>query len=85
MFKKFFSNVVATFYKYMANITISILPKKQYLKFLRKYDSNGIFQDVPDDVLLMGRIGVRIETAIQATIMVVGTVLGHAIYKKCHA
>ena len=85
MFKKFFVTVSAPIMKAASNVWVSILPKNAYLKFMRKHDTEGVFKDISDEVLLQSRAGVRIQTAIKASIMAVGTFLGYAIYKKCHA
>lgn len=85
MFKKFFGGIASTISKSAANVLLSILPKKAYLKFMRKNDTKGVFKDISDEVLLQSRAVVRIQTVIKASIMAVGTFLGYAIYKKCHA
>ena len=84
MFKKFFSTISAPIVKAAANIYLSILPKKAYLKFMRKHDIAGVFNDVSDETLLKGRAEVRIYTVIKAAVMAIGMFLGMAIYKKCH-
>ena len=85
MFKKFFGGIVSTISKSAANVLLSILPKKTYLKFMRKNDTEGIFKDISDEVLIQSRTVVRIQTAIKAVVMAIGTFLGYAIYKKYHA
>ena len=85
MFKKFFGGIASTISKSAANVLLSILPKKAYLKFMRKNDTKGVFKDISDEVLLQSRAVVRIQTVINASIMAVGAFLGYAIYKKCHA
>ena len=85
MFKKFFGGIAFTIYKSAANVLLSILPKKAYLKFMRKNDTKGVFKDISDEVLLQSRTVVRIETAIKSAVMAIGMFLGMAIYKKCHA
>lgn len=85
MFKKFFSGIASTISKSAANVLLSILPKKSYLKFMRKNDTKGVFKDISDEVLLQSRMAVRIQTAIKAVVMTIGMFLGMAIYKKCHA
>ena len=85
IFKKFFSGIASTISKSAANVLLSILPKKSYLKFMRKNDTKGVFKDISDEVLLQSRAVVRIQTAIKAVVMAVGTFLGYAIWKKCHA
>ena len=85
MFKKFFGGITSTISKSAANVLLSILPKKTYLKFMRKNDTEGVFNKISDEVLLQSRAIVRIQTAIKASIMAVGTFLGYGIYKKCHA
>ena len=85
IFKKFFSGIASTISKSAANVLLSILPKKSYLKFMRKNDTKGVFKDISDEVLLQSRAAVRIQTAIKAVVMTVGTFLGYAIWKKCHA
>ena len=85
MFKKFFGGIASTISKSAANVLLSILPKKAYLKFMRKNDTKGVFKDISDEVLLQSRTVVRIETAIKSAVMVIGMFLGMAIYKKCHA
>ena len=85
MFKKFFSGIASTISKSAANVLLSILPKKAYLKFMRKNDTKGVFKDISDEVLLQSRAAVRIQTAIKTVVMAVDTFLGYAIWKKCHA
>ena len=85
MFKKFFTTISAPIMKAAANVWVSILPKNAYLKYMRKHDSDGIFKDISDEVLLQSRMTVRIQTAIKAVVMTMGTFLGYTIYKKCHA
>ena len=85
MFKKFFGGIISTISKSAANVLLSILPKKAYLKFMRKNDTKGVFKDISDEVLLQSRTVVRIETAIKSAVMAIGMFLGMAIYKKCHA
>ena len=85
MFKKFFTTISAPIMKAAANVWVSILPKNAYLKYMRKHDSEGIFKDISDEVLLQSRMSVRIQTAIKAVVMAIGMFLGMAIYKKCHA
>ena len=85
MFKKFFTTISAPIMKAAANVWVSILPKNAYLKYMRKNDSEGIFKDISDEVLLQSRMAVRIQTAIKAVVMTIGMFLGMAIYKKCHA
>ena len=85
MFKKFFSGIASTISKSAANVLLSILPKKSYLKFMRKNDTKGVFKDISDEVLLQSRAAVRIKLAIKAAVMGIGTFLGYTIYKKCHA
>ena len=85
MFKKFFGGIASTISKSAANVLLSILPKKAYLKFMRKNDTKGVFKDISDEVLLQSRTVVRIETAIKSAVMAIGMFLGMAIYKKCHA
>ena len=85
MFKKFFGGIAFTISKSAANVLLSILPKKAYLKFMRKNDTKGVFKDISDEVLLQSRTVVRIETAIKSAVMAIGMFLGMAIYKKCHA
>ena len=85
MFKKFFGGIASTISKSAANVLLSILPKKAYLKFMRKNDTKGVFKDTSDEVLLQSRTVVRIETAIKSAVMAIGMFLGMAIYKKCHA
>ena len=84
MFKKFFGGITSTISKSAANVLLSILPKKTYLKFMRKHDTEGVFKDISDEVLLQSRAVVRIQTVIKAIIMSIGTFLGYSIYKKCH-
>ena len=86
MLKKFFGRMISTISKSAANVLLSILPKKTYLKFMRKNDTDGVFDKISDEVLLQSRTVVRIQTAIKASIMAVGTFLCYAIYKKrCYA
>ena len=85
MFKKFFTTISAPIMKAAANVWVSILPKNAYLKYMRKHDTEGVFKDISDEVLLQSRAVVRIQTAIKAVVMAVGTFLGYAIWKKCHA
>ena len=85
MFKKFFNIISAPIMKAAANVWVSILPKNAYLKYMRKHDTEGVFKDISDEVLLQSRMAVRIQTAIKAVVMTIGTFLGYTIYKKCHA
>lgn len=85
MFKKFFNTISAPIMKAAANVWVSILPKKAYLKFMRKNDTENVFKDISDEVLLQSRMGVRIHVAIKTAVMAIGTFLGYAIYKKCNA
>lgn len=85
MFKKFFVTVSTPIMKAASNVWVSILPKNAYLKFMRKHDTEGVFKDISDEVLLQSRAVVRIQTVIKAIIMSIGTFLGYSIYKKCHA
>ena len=85
MFKKFFNIISAPIMKAAANVWVSILPKKAYLKFMRKNDTENVFKDISDEVLLQSRMGVRIHVAIKTAVMAIGTFLGYAIYKKCNA
>ena len=85
MFKKFFSTISAPIVKAAANIYLSILPKKAYLKFMRKHDVAGVFNDVSDETLLKGRAEVRIYTVIKAAVMAIGMFLGYVLYKKYYA
>ena len=85
MFKKFFVTVSTPIMKAASNVWVSILPKNAYLKFMRKHDTEGVFKDISDEVLLQSRAAVRIQTAIKTAVMAIGTFLGYTIYKKCHA
>ena len=85
MFKKFFSTISAPIVKAAANIYLSILPKKAYLKFMRKHDIAGVFNDVSDETLLKGRAEVRIYTVIKAAVMAIGMFLGYVLFKKYYA
>ena len=85
IFKKFFGGIASTISKSAANALLSILPKKAYLKFMRKNDTKGVFKDISDEVLLQSRTVVRIETAIKSAVMAIGTFIGCTIWKKCHA
>ena len=85
MFKKFFNTISAHIMKTAANVWVSILPKKAYLKFMRKNDTENVFKDISDEVLLQSRMGVRIHVAIKTAVMAIGTFLGYTIYKKCNA
>lgn len=85
MFKKFFTTISAPIMKAAANVLVSILPKNAYLKYMRKHDTEGVFKDISDEVLLQSRMAVRIQTAIKAVAMTIGMFLGMAIYKKCYA
>ena len=85
MFKKFFVTVTAPIMKAASNVWVSVLPKNAYLKFMRKHDTEGVFKDISDEVLLQSRAVVRIQTVIKAIAMSIGTFLGYSIYKKCHA
>lgn len=85
MFKKFFGGIISTISKSAANVLLSILPKKAYLKFMRKNDTVGVFNEISDEVLLQSRVAVRLQTTIKAAVMAIGTFLGYTIYKKCHA
>ena len=84
MFKKFFGGITSTISKSTANVLLSILPKKTYLKFMRKNDTEGVFNKISDEVLLQSRAIVRITTVIKTAAMTIGTLLGYTIYKKCH-
>lgn len=84
MFKKFFVTVTAPIMKAASNVLVSVLPKNAYLKFMRKHDTEGVFKDISDEVLLQSRAVVRIQTVIKAIAMSIGTFLGYSIYKKCH-
>ena len=85
MFKKFFATVSAPIVKAAANSYLSILPKKAYLKFMRKHDVAGVFNDVSDETLLKGRAEVRIYTVIKAAAMTIGMFLGYVLFKKYYA
>ena len=85
MFKKFFVTVTALIMKAASNVWVSVLPKNAYLKFMRKHDTEGVFKDISDEVLLQSRAVVRMQTVIKAIVMSSGTFLGYSIYKKCHA
>ena len=85
MFKKFFTTITAPIIKSAASVFLSILPKKNYLAYMRKHDTADVFHDISDEILLQGRSIIRIETAIKSAIMAIGTFLGYTIYKKCHA
>ena len=85
MFKKFFSTISAPIVKAAANIYLSILPKKAYLKFMRKHDVAGVFNDVSDETLLKGRAEVRIYTVIKVAVMAIGMFLGYVLFKKYYA
>ena len=85
MFKKFFSTISAPIVKAAANIYLSILPKKAYLKFMRKHDVAGVFNDASDETLLKGRAEVRIYTVIKAAVMAIGMFLGYVLFKKYYA
>lgn len=82
LFKKFFTTITAPITKAGASIFLSILPKKNYLAYMRKHDTAGVFHDIPDEILLQGRAVVRIETAIKTAVMAIGTFLGYAVWKK---
>lgn len=84
IFKKFFTTITSSFTRAISNIYLSILPRKAYLRFMRKNDTAGIFKDISDEVLLQSRAAVRIHTIIKTAIMAVGTFLGYTIWKKCH-
>ena len=85
MFKKFFTTITAPIIKSATSVFLSILPKKNYLAYMRKHDTADVFHDISDEVLLQGRSIIRIEIAIKSAIMAIGTFLGYTIYKKCHA
>ena len=85
MFKKFFGGITSTISKSAANVLLSILPKKTYLKFMRKNDTEGAFNKISDEVLLQSGALVRIQTVVKYAVMGIGTFLGYTIYKKCHA
>ena len=85
MFKKFFTTITAPIIKSATSVFLSILPKKNYLAYMRKHDTADVFHDISDEILLQGRSIIRIETAIKSAIMAIGTFLGYTIYKKCHA
>ena len=83
LFKKFFTTITAPITKTGISIFLSILPKKNYLTYMRKHDTAGVFHDIPDEILLQGRAVVRIQTAIKTAVMFVGTFLGYTMGKKC--
>ena len=85
MFKRFFTNITTPIVRVATSIFLSILPKKNYLAYMRKHDTAGVFHDISDEVLLQSRAAVRIQTAIKTAVMAIGTFLGYTIYKKCHA
>ena len=85
MFKKFFATVAAPIMKAASNVWVSVLPKNAYLKFMRKHDVAGVFNDVSDETLLKGRAEVRIYTVIKAAVMAIGMFLGYVLFKKYYA
>lgn len=85
MFKKFFTTITTPFVKVATSIFLSILPKKNYLAYMRKHDTAGVFHDISDEVLLQSRMVVRIQTVIKSAVMAIGTFIGCTIWKKCHA
>ena len=50
MFKKFFTTITTPFVKVATSIFLSILPKKNYLAYMRKHDTAGVFHDISDEV-----------------------------------
>ena len=85
MFKKFFTTITAPIIKSATSVFLSILPKKNYLAYMRKHDTADVFHDISDEILLQGQSMVRKETAIKVMVMAIGTFLGYTIHKKYHA
>ena len=85
MFNQCLSTISAPIVKAAANIYLSILPKKAYLKFMRKHDVAGVFNDVSDETLLKGRAEVRIYTVLKAAVMAIGMFLGYVLFKTYYA
>lgn len=81
MFKKFFINIAAKF----LTVGMAFMPKKTFIRFTHKYDFKHELDDCDDETILKGRAVLRIKLFIKSAVMAIGTFLGYAIYKKCHA
>lgn len=81
MFKKFFINIAAK----CLTVVMAFMPKKTLIRFTHKYDFKHELDDCDDETILKGRAVLRIKIAIKTAVMAIGTFLGYAIYKKCHA
>ena len=88
MFKKFFGfireaiiNIAAKF----LTVGMAFMPKKTFIRFTHKYDFKHELDDCDDETILKGRAVLRIKLFIKSAVMAIGTFLGYAIYKKCHA
>ena len=81
MFKKFFINIAAKF----LTVGMAFMPKKTFIRFTQKYDFKHELDDCDDETILKGRAVLRIKLFIKSAVMAIGTFLGYAIYKKCHA
>ena len=88
MFKKFFGfirKVIINIAAKCLTVGMAFMPKKTFIRFAHKYDFKHDLDDCDDEVILKGRAVLRIKLAIKAAVMAIGTFLGYAIYKKCHA
>ena len=81
MFKKFFIKVATK----VLTIGMAFMPKKTLIRFTHKYDFKHELDDCDDETILKGRAVLRIKLAVKTTVMAIGTFLGYAIYKNCHA
>ena len=81
MFKKFFIKVATK----VLTIGMAFMPKKTFIRFTHKYDFKHELDDCDDETILKGRAVLRIKLFIKSAVMAIGTFLGYAIYKKCHA
>ena len=88
MFKKFFGFIRESIVKIAAKfltVGMAFMPKKTFIRFTHKYDFKHELDDCDDETILKGRAVLRIKLFIKSAVMAIGTFLGYAIYKKCHA
>ena len=88
MFKKFFGFIRESIVKIAAKfltVGMASMPKKTLIRFTHKYDFKPELDDCDDETILKGRAVLRIKLFIKSAVMAIGTFLGYAIYKKCHA
>ena len=88
MFKKFFGFIRESIVKIAAKfltVGMAFMPKKTFIRFTHKYDFKHELDDCDDETILKGRAVLRIKLFIKSAVMTIGTFLGYAIYKKCHA